>query len=172
MIIYLLDRKSLFGANVTDVIKTFLVFPCCILTRYIIFSYSEILYVMMRYDTQWLVMCTVVISEIQKETANITISQIKLSISYKGILPHFCPWVFLHTLPSSIDEMSLLEFKWLILTIFSMELFGFWHELVRYHTSVIFWLIRDDHYIYYRIFFTSKEKLHFQVSEQLHHVQN
>lgn len=43
----------------------------------------------MRSDTQWLVMRTVVISGIQRETANITISQIKLSISYKGMLPHF-----------------------------------------------------------------------------------
>lgn len=65
----------------------------------------------MRYDTQGLVMCTVVISEIHRETANITVSQIKFTITYKGILPHFSPWVFVHTLSSSIEEMSLLEFK-------------------------------------------------------------
>lgn len=84
----------------------------------------------MRSDTQWLVMCTVVISDIQRETASITVSQIKLSISYKGMLPHFSAWVFLHTLLSSIEEMSLLEFEWLILTILPMEVFGVWHEFV------------------------------------------
>lgn len=84
----------------------------------------------MRSDTQWLVMRTVVISGIQRETANITISQIKLSISYKGMLPHFSSWVFLHTLLSSIEEMSLLEFEWLTLTILAMEVFGVWHEFV------------------------------------------
>lgn len=86
----------------SDMVKTFLVFPYCLLTRYIILSYSEVFYITVEmWWTLWLVMSTLVVSEIQGEIANITVAQIKLNVSYKGMLDittFFSEFSFTHCL--------------------------------------------------------------------------